>query len=270
VSRASIRRATRSSDLGQLMREASGRHNLWDVFADFCEMGALAIANAVDLRQREEREKRYLAKIARYDKAEQALFPQMLAALVDRMEEGPDDVLGRLFGELDLGNSARGQFFTPYELCRLMARVQVGDPATLRATVEREGFITVNEPACGAGAMIIAFSEAMREAGVEPQQHMHATCQDIDSRGVHMCFLQLALLHIPAVVVLGNTLAVECREAWYTPAQIMGGWTWRLQRGRHPLIETERPEAVTPEPEAETPAPPIVTAGPLGEQMGLF
>lgn len=272
MSRASIRRATRASDLGRLMREAANRHHLWDVFSDFCEMAALAVANSCDLAQHAPREARYLQIINRYDKREQALFPQMLAALVDRMEQGPADVLGALFGELELGNSDRGQFFTPYEVCRLMAALQIGDKADMARRIEQTGFVTVNEPACGAGAMIIAFADAMQEAGFNPQQQMHATCQDIDSRGVHMCFLQLSLMHIPAAIILGNTIAVECRETWYTPAHILGGWSRKLGRGRHPLIEhanDNQPEALgqttmqaqqapvlSSAPQAVIPAPP--------------
>ena len=285
MSRASIRRATRSSDLGRLMREAAGRHHLWDVFSDFCEMAALAVANSVDLAQRERREARYMDRIRRYEPAEQALFPQMLAALVERLEEGPADVLGALFGELELGNADRGQFFTPFEVCRLMARMQIGD-GRLPELLEQRGFITVNEPACGAGAMVIAFAEAMQEAGYNPQRQLHITCQDVDSRGVHMAFLQLSLLHIPAIVVLGNTLTLETREVWYTPAHILGGWSWKLGRGRHPLIEpandntpsetkppepeTKPAEPETPVPETVTPVPIDVTLPPLGEQFGLF
>jgi hypothetical protein len=287
MSRASIRRATKASSLGGLMRQAAQRRHLWEVFSDFCEMAALSIANAVDLAQREPREARYMAIVKRYTPDELALFPQMLAALVDQMETGgPADVLGALFGELELGNADRGQFFTPYEVCRLMAGMNVDGP-TLKRQVEEQGFVTVMEPACGAGAMIIAMSEAMREAGVEPQRHMHVTCQDVDSRGVHMCYLQLSLLHIPAAVVLGNTLALECREVWYTPAHILGGWSYKLrQRHRNPMLDVANdnpPAAAPPPPEpapeveavcqaAETPpaAAPAAPPPPPTEQLGLF
>jgi hypothetical protein len=208
--------------------------------------------------------------------------------MVMRMEGPPDDVLGRLFTELELHNADLGQFFTPFELCQLMARMQIGDGARMREAVERHGFVTVSEPACGAGAMMIAFADAMRESGIEPQRHMHATCQDIDSRGVHMCYLHLSLLHIPAIVVLGDTLAVECREAWYTPAHILGGWGYKLRMNRrNPLLA--RPsndnEPPTPAPAAddaqpvpapeqlETPPCPAPDLGPapaLGTQLGLF
>lgn len=257
MSRASIRRATKASDLGKLMRQAADRHQLWDVFSDFCAMGALSIANAVDLAQREPREERYRQIAARYRPDELALFPQMLAALVDRLEAGADDVLGRLFGELELGNADRGQFFTPFEVCRLMAGIQIGEKA-LDGPIAERGFVTLMEPACGAGAMVIAFADATRQAGYNPQQQLHATCQDIDARGVHMTYLQLSLLHVPAQIILGNTLRLEQREVWYTPAHIMGGWTWKLRRPARPANDNEpvsdvMTDAPQPEP-AHVPA----------------
>src|SRR5690606_2657140 len=125
---------------------------------DFVEMAALAVANSIDKAQFTEREVRYLALIKRYEPDEQQLFPKMLGELVCALEYGPDDVLGRVFGELDLGNSARGQFFTPYELCQLIARLNIGDGAEINERIVQRGFIRVNEPAAGAGAMAIAMA----------------------------------------------------------------------------------------------------------------
>lgn len=45
-----------------------------------------------------------------------------------------------------------------------------------------------------------------------------------------MTYLQLSLLHIPAVVVHGNALSLEEWGHWYTPAHILGGWRARLAR----------------------------------------
>ncbi|KLD25658.1 hypothetical protein TB9_23445, partial [Xanthomonas perforans] len=36
------------------------------------------------------------------------------------------------------------------------------------------------------------------------------------------------LLHIPAVVIVGNALTLEEREHWFTPAHVIGGWNTRL------------------------------------------
>jgi hypothetical protein len=78
--------------------------------------------------------------------------------------------------------------------------------------------------------MVIALAREMLSQGVNYQQHLHVTAVDIDIRAVHMTYLPLSLLHVPAVVVHGNTLSVEEWSRWYTPAHIIGGWQWRLRR----------------------------------------
>lgn len=214
-------------DLMRLLRENQGRFDLWTVWRDFVEMSATAISNAVDLRQREGREAQYMAIVKKYTPEQVNRFAQALAALTMAMETaGFADVLGATFMELELGNKWAGQFFTPYEVCRLMARCNMGrDPAPL---IAQHGFITVCDPAVGAGALPIAMAEAMHDAGHNYQRCMHVTAQDVDARAAHMAYIQLSLLHVPAVVIVGNTLAMECREQWFTPAHVLGGWTQRL------------------------------------------
>lgn len=51
--------------------------------------------------------------------------------------------------ELELNNHWTGQFFTPYNICRLMAEMTLQDAVR---KIEREGGISINDPACGAGA----------------------------------------------------------------------------------------------------------------------
>ena len=254
----------------KLLQAVSRRRHLGEVFGVFVEMAALAVANSIDLAQREPREQRYLAIIKRYEPDEQQLFPKMLGELTMALEYGPDDVLGQVFGELDLGNSARGQFFTPYEICSLMARLNIGDGSEVRQRIVERGFIRVNEPAAGAGAMVIALAEAMSDRHINYQQHLHVTAQDVDSRAVHMAYLQLSLLHIPAVVILGNTLALEEREHWYTPAHFLGMWPQKLRRG-YALgsVMDVRPAEVTLAPEPSPIFIPSPSAA-LGEQMVLF
>lgn len=220
--------AEHRKNLIRLLNANSHRHHLWDVFADFCEMCALAISNSVDLTQRNEREARYLSIIKKYEPSEVHRFPQMLAELTMAMEHGPDDVLGQVFGELELGNSARGQYFTPYSVCKIMASQLIGDRKSLLQRSHEHGFITLNEPACGAGAMVIAFAEALDNAGLNHQKCLHVTAQDIDQRAVYMAYVQLSLLHIPAIIILGNTLSLEERERWYTPAHVLGGWNFKI------------------------------------------
>jgi hypothetical protein len=139
------------------------------------------------------------------------------------------DVLGETYMMLDIGNDRAGQFFTPYCVSRLMAGISIGDRCE---AIEQEGFMRMQEPACGAGGMVIATADALLSIGQNYQQTMHATCIDIDARCAHMTYLQLSMMHIPAIVVHGNALTMEVWGMWYTPAHILGGWRAKLRQGR--------------------------------------
>lgn len=214
-------------DLATLLRGLSHRHNLWQVWRDFVECSALAISNAVDHGQAKAREAQYMQTISRYSADEAQQLSQALAHVVMGLEAGHADFLGSLFMQLELGNSWTGQFFTPYEVARLMGQMTLHDA---REKLQAEGFITVSDPCVGGGAMVIAAAHALLDMGINYQRCMHVTAQDIDLTAVHMAYVQMSLLHIPGVVIHGNSLAVEERSHWFTPAHVMGGWGARLER----------------------------------------
>jgi hypothetical protein len=211
----------------KLLSANAHRHRKQEVFRDFCELAALSISNSVDRRQFDAREARYMDIVKRYNVDEVARFPQMMGHVVNSLENGFHDCLGQLFMSLELGDHWKGQFFTPYELCHLMGSLGAGD---VRPIIEQNGFFTANEPASGAGAMIIGLANAIHDQGLNFQQCMHVTAQDLDETAVHMTYIQLSLLHIPGVVIHGNSLAVEQRSHWLTPAHILGMWDGKLAR----------------------------------------
>lgn len=226
--------------LVSLLKQFSYGHHLDTVFRDFVEMAALAISNRVDRTQYQSREKRYMEIAGKYKPEEVKRFPEMFAALtgsfdarvhgmLDGSGVGLTDVLGETYMMLGISNDRSGQFFTPYAVSKLMAGMLGGDVA---ARADAQGFARVQEPACGAGGMIIATAEAFHEAGVNYQQALHATCVDIDVCCVHMAYVQLSLLHIPAIVVHGNTLSMQVWGHWYTPAHVLGGWSEKLKMRR--------------------------------------
>ena len=232
------------------------KHSTWQVFSDFVEMAAISLSNAIDKRQAESRESRYMEIVKRYAPDDLEQFPRMLAELVNELETKPEDVLGHVFHELELHNKYRGQFFTPYPLCQMMAKMHACN-GHAQAIIEKRGFITAAEPACGSGAMVIALAEALRQEGINYQRHLHVTATDVSESCVHMAYLQLSLLHIPAVVVHGNSLSSEEFSHWYTPAHIMGGWAARLRnRPERPNTEIqsspERPQTASTNPAAAT------------------
>ncbi|QOT74537.1 SAM-dependent DNA methyltransferase (plasmid) [Sphingobium fuliginis] len=255
----------------KLFNDHRQHHDIHSLFSDCMEMAALSIANAVDLRSYDDREARYLDIAGRYDRRTIEMFPKVLAEVTLALEAEPCDILGEVFSGLEIHNKYRGQFFTPYPVCQLMAQVTGGDRASLEPLIAKKGFVTAVEPACGAGAMIIALSQAMREAGINYQQHLHVTAIDIDPRAVHMAFIQFSLLHIPACVVLGDSLAGTTRDRWFTPAHILGGWSRKLARRRESEPAAHFPvQSIPAESQPTCQGPPPALPPRRGEQLSLF
>lgn len=202
-----------------------------ETFADFVSMGATAYSNKVDIAQSANREAQYLKLIGKYERKHQHIFGELLLELVQAMDSEPCDVLGRLFHELDAGYAASGQFFTPYQVCQVVANITAGDGKHIKAEIEDRGYFRLSEPTCGSAAMVVAFTQRLRELGINYQQNLHVTLTDVDVRAVHMAYLHLSLLHVPAVIVHGNTLSLEEYSHWYTPAHVTGLFNIKLRRG---------------------------------------
>ena len=83
--------------------------------------------------------------------------------------------------ELELGSRANGQFFSPPEISEMMAHLAEVD------IPDGQEFITLSEPACGAGGMVLAYAKQMIAKGYNPGQHMWAQCVDIDRTAALMC-----------------------------------------------------------------------------------
>lgn len=213
----------------------SPRHNLWEVWSDFVTMFACALSNRFDRAHFEEREAMYLKIISKYTEQERKVFPELVADVVLALEEDPEqDFLGSSFMELELGNDHAGQFFTPYDVCRMMASVA---GSSFASQVLEKGYATINDCACGAGATLIA---ACHEAGKQLalfgrnwQNHILVTAQDIDFNVGMMCYIQLSLIGAAGYVKTGNTITDPMcagdgkKNYWYTPMYFSDVWHWR-------------------------------------------
>lgn len=215
---------TRQSFISLFNSIARHKHR-YSVFTDFVTMSAIALHNAVNKSQKLEDE--YLAIVARYSKEEVNEFCELFANFVFLMEPEPTDVLGSLYMELELGNLNNGQFFTPHEISLLMARMAYGDVLDIMKSSNKP-FITLSDPACGAGGMVLAFVNEMLKKGVNPAEKLYVQCIDIDRLAGLMCYLQLSLWHVPAEVIIGNTITMNFREVYYTPSYYLGDWHTRL------------------------------------------
>lgn len=225
----------------KLLRSLEGRYMLWTIWQDFIQIFAISIANVFPGPQREAREKRYLVIAKKYSKEELDKFAELMAQVVAGMETNPDQVfLGELFMAMELGSNWHGQFFTPYDLCRAMAAIEFSGNL-VKAKIEENGFIGVSDPACGAGALLIAFANECQRGHVNYQQHCLFVAQDIDELAAMMCYIQLSLMGCPGHVIVGSTLAnpaqfyddrallpVDGQKVWTTP--MMYSDTWQIRQ----------------------------------------
>lgn len=212
-----------------LLMGVAQKYGTWEVFKDFIEMSAISLSNAVDHSfNRGIREEQYMQIVKRYDKNDVNRFPEMFAELILAIEAEPSDILGKIYCELELANKWRGQFFTPDSICKMMGKMLLTED--MKKTIDKKGFITVQEPAIGGGALIINLALAMQEEKINYQQSMVVTGVDVDIKSIHMAYVQLSLLNIPAILVHGNSLSMEVHSNWYTPAYILGGWKFKKQK----------------------------------------
>lgn len=196
------------------------KHDLYTVFEDWLEMIAITISNRVNLLRFAEREARYMELAKRYKDAELNQFAKIMALLINALDEKPDDYLGQLFMHMELFNSWRGQFFTPYEVAKLMADITMREQLTAKLNAGEN--IRVNDCAVGGGVTLIAAFNTIKELGYNPQQVATFYAQDVDKKAVHMTYIQLSLLGVNAHVFHGNTLTLEHWDTWLSPGYYLG------------------------------------------------
>lgn len=193
-----------SSDFRKILERLSHRHDTRHVFDAFTRFAACALAA-------ETREPEYLEEAKRWERPDLHLFAEAFAAIVIEMESRPfEDLIGGYYMECALsqkGQQWHGEFHTPKTICDLMARMTLGDMESLPA----EGLITVCEPACGAGAMILSLAEACPP---EVRRRLRVTAIDISRTACDMAFINTTLWGIPTRVIHGNSLSNEYWAAW--------------------------------------------------------
>ncbi len=191
-----------------------GRNN-YDVFQDFLTLASLSFHNVI--AKDEKVEKEYLDIIGRYKNKKQ--FAELLVITTLALEEKPHDFLGDIFMSAGFGNVRGGQFFTPYHLSKMMSDITIGD--NFKEQIEKDGYVTLSEPCCGAGGMIIAASEVMKEKGFNPQTQMRFTGIDIDLKCCQMAYIQTSLLGLRGQIYHGNTISMEMWKRFITPMSII-------------------------------------------------
>lgn len=135
---------TAKQEIIKIITSMSGRYAPYNIFSDWIQMSALAIQNSCCMLHHKvwkDREQLYIDTARKYTEQELEQQARMLVLLADALTEEMTDVLGEIYMEMGLGSKYTGQFFTPFHLSELCARLDI-DPEHLPET----GKITLNEP----------------------------------------------------------------------------------------------------------------------------
>ena len=215
-------------DFRQILERIAHRRDLRQVFEAFLCFAACALAAQT-------REQEYLDEAGRWERSDLDLFGQALGALVCEMERRPfEDIIGAYYLDVMVstkGQQWNGEFHTPKTVCDLIAGMLFGDLSEFPG----DGPITVCEPACGAGAMILALGKACPP---EVRRRLRVTAIDINLHACHMTFINTTLWGIPTRVIHGNALTLECWAAW-SNIHLIAPWLPLALRIQTPEAQTQ-------------------------------
>jgi hypothetical protein len=224
-------------------------HRLYRCFSDWLEICAICMHQLPYIKSEftkdslyKQYEQQYLDRIRSYTPASLNLFGEMvgLVTLVAH-NHTYHDFLGEIFMLQEWGDTKLGQCFTPTEVCRLMSRLALGETETAKQEIEAHlsaegGVITMQEPACGSGNIILSFAEQLEYMGFDPRCMLQVHAVDIGRDCFNMTYIQLCTHNLQAIVYHGDTLRMDFWETRPT-AQIVRYEVWK--RDRTPDVEDE-------------------------------
>lgn len=262
-------RSKASDEIGKMLRSIRDR-DYYSVLGDFFEASAISVKNAVDFNDQDVYEKRFYEIANSYGKEGMKVFSECLSLFASEINAAINgeamfrDFAGELYMASGTNSKSLGQFFTPYHISHLMAEVNIEKERFLKEIKENpDRVITFCEPACGAGGLMVAAIDVMKSAGINYAHNMFIDCGDIDPRCFHMSYLMLSLLGAPAVVRLGDALAMKYSRAWFTPAYI---FNWPHFKKELEGLGSTYPKTPTVKKTTETPVVQMDTNG----QYSLF
>lgn len=208
------------------------KRDIMTAFADV--VGAMSCSLEQFCHAFKSREGRFKSIISRYDDEEQIVFHRLLAIVIEALEIRRESFLGPILEEIGAANTRNGQFLTPASVAKMMGRITTDD--MIRNHVKGE-LITLNDPACGAGVLLIEGAENLVQNGVS-QRDIMIYAGDIDQRACDMAFIELSLLGYAARVEHLDALSMTpySRPRW-TIGYFLHGTQFRDKSDKIPAKE---------------------------------
>lgn len=252
-------------------------NNGWDRWNDMVNLFAISLINPVDWNYRDQRNQTYSHIAAKYKPEEFSGFAELFGILVECLERQPfQDFLGDMYMQLDMGSKSHGQCFSPFGICQTMASMAMPEEH-IREQLDKYGWISINDCACGAGATLIAAAERLHQMGINYQQQTLFIAHDVDVTVAMMCYIQLSMIGCAGRVRIGDTLTnpergdlligEDSANTWRTPVFYSDIWFGRVMARR--MDQAINRIAVEPIRESQKPAKPVMPhSDDKGEENG--
>lgn len=177
-----------------------GYRNLQEVFCDWVDLMAFSVGYA---NTAEEYDNTFVPIVESYSKEQIDNFFKATMLLKTGLKESLLDILGTVYmmiHESSKRKSKLGQFFSPSAVSQLLAKI------TFKDVLEQDPcFIT--DPTCGSGSLILGAAKELHKNGKDFSKVLRVEAFDLDEICVKICFVQMEMLHIPAMVIHGDVLA---------------------------------------------------------------
>lgn len=195
----------------EIFNECKYKLDTSTLFYDLMKISAISIQNV--FINSPELEKEYLYTINKYSKEEIKILEELFALIVMMLQTHGEikDILGDIYCNLNYRDKKLGQVFTPEHIARVMAKSIIGEDS------KSKEIISICDPTCGSGAMLMAAAHVLREDGFNFQQNALMQGTDISEICVYMTYIQASLYGIPAIIYCGNSLTNEIRFKLTTP-----------------------------------------------------
>ena len=192
-------------------------------------------------------------------------FSKTFGQLQEQMAETDTDVLGGIYEKYGMSSDASGQYFTPHNVCELMAETA---GITDEPDADAEKKQTVADPACGSGRMLLVAGRKLSDPLV--------VGQDKDPLCARMAALNCCFLNLDSYIIHGDSLTIDFQRAWETSYSPMGGGVRELDEEEisdlHEWVtdafESTGEDGQESESTAGSSKPPMTESVPAG-QVGL-
>lgn len=195
------------------------KYGMSEVFEDVVKYCAYSLANQVEMN--DDREEEFMRIAKKYDDEAKDLFPKILASLVleYRKAEESIDILGDIYEELGLVKKGVAQFFTPIEVCKVMAKVTINKEKTEKH-IKEKGYVDVLDPACGSGRNLYATYNELIDNGIDKDDIL-LVGDDLDLTCCCMTYIQLSLMGTSAIVHHQDSLKNDVYDTFYTTGYLL-------------------------------------------------